>query len=47
MPVSTIYAHGRKLWLVTKSGGFGTPDSLVALVEGLAGRQTHQAGFSL
>lgn len=46
MPVSTIYAHGRKMRLVTKSGGFGTPDSLVALVAGTAGRQTYQAGFS-
>jgi uncharacterized protein YgbK (DUF1537 family) len=47
MPVSTIYAHGRKMRLVTKSGGFGTPDSLVALVAGTTGRQTYQAGFSL
>ncbi len=32
MPVSTIYAHGRRMRIVTKSGGFGAPDSLVALV---------------
>jgi uncharacterized protein YgbK (DUF1537 family) len=47
MPVSTIYAHGRNVRLVTKSGGFGTPDSLVALVGSSTGRQTYQAGFSL
>lgn len=38
MPASTMVAHGRELRLVTKSGGFGAPDSLVALVEGSAGR---------
>jgi uncharacterized protein YgbK (DUF1537 family) len=47
MPVSTIYAHGRKMRLVTKSGGFGAPGSLVALVGSVTDRQTYQAGSSL
>ncbi len=41
MPVSTMFAHGRKMRLVTKSGGFGAPDSLVALVGELAGDPVH------
>jgi uncharacterized protein YgbK (DUF1537 family) len=47
MPASTMFAHGRKMRLVTKSGGFGAPDSLVALVEGPASRQICQTGLSL
>ncbi len=37
MPVSTMFEHARRIRLVTKSGGFGTPDSLVSLVRGRTG----------
>jgi uncharacterized protein YgbK (DUF1537 family) len=46
MPASTMLAHGRELRLVTKSGGFGAPDSLVALVDGSAGRIAYHRGSS-
>ena len=40
VPVSRMVADGRDMLLVTKSGGFGGPDTLIAVVDAADGRET-------
>jgi D-threonate/D-erythronate kinase len=35
IPVSRMIVNGRTMWLITKSGGFGTPEALISVVKGL------------
>jgi uncharacterized protein YgbK (DUF1537 family) len=35
IPYARLDVHGRPLWLITKAGGFGTPDTLREVVERL------------
>ena len=37
IPYCRLDLDGRRLWLVTKAGGFGTPDTLIEIVRRLRG----------
>ena len=38
IPYCRLDVDGRRLWLVTKAGGFGASDTLIEIVERLRGR---------
>jgi uncharacterized protein YgbK (DUF1537 family) len=37
IPYCRFDLHGRRMWLITKAGGFGTPDTLIEIVRRLRG----------